>query len=181
MALEELCKSAPRRIYAAEGIIAELSGISGATLIPLSPFRIVKAEGYTVLPLPANHRTDNIGETPLNFLIEHEGQTVFCGLDGAWINAQSWQVLSEVKLDCAILDCALGASPYSGECSEHNNLDMAARIKDIFISEGIAGENTKFFLSRIPSSKKLTLHEELSALAGELGFKLAYDGYFVMI
>ena len=180
MALEKLCRNKHMRIFASEGILAELSALQ-AELIPLSPFGLIKADGYTVLPLPANHKTDIRGETPFNFLIERDGKTVFYGLDGAWINPAAFQVLKEVKLDAVIFECALANAPYSGACADHNNLDMVGTMRDIFISEGAAADSTKFFLSHLPSSKKLTLHDELSALAAEGNFKLTYDGYFVTI
>ena len=181
LAIERLCRGGRVRIYASETILAELEMVENAELIVLRPFSLVHAGKYAILPLPANHRTDDPTETPFNFLIECEGKTVFYGLDGAWLNPLAWQVLEEVKLDAAVLDCALANEQYSGKCAEHNNLEMAVTIRDIFISAGVANEHTKFFLSHIPSSKKRSYHEELTEAVADLPFKIAYDGYFVGI
>jgi len=47
------------------------------------------------------------------------------------------------------------------------------------IAAGCATDSTKFILSHIKSSKKRSIHEELSEAAEQFGFRTAYDGYYL--
>ena len=179
--IEKLAEKTAIRVYASEVIKNELSDIKNVDFIPLSPFSLIKIDKYAVLPLPANHRTEISGECALNFLIECEGKTVLYALDGAFINSDAWQILKEVKLEAVILDFALGISDFCGECANHNNLQMAKIIKQIFISSSVATENTKFILSHVPSGRKAPTHDEICEKLDGTSFKLAYDGYFLGI
>ncbi len=180
-AIEKLAKSGNLRVYATEALKEELSSVRGIELVLLIPFSLVRIGKYSILPLPANHKTDIKTETALNFLIECEGKTVFYGIDGSFINPEAWHILKEIKLDAVILDCALANDGYSQASVNHNNLAAAIAVKDVFLSANVAGENTKFILSHIPTSKKHSIHDELSEAVADMPFKIAYDGYFIGI
>ena len=179
--IEKMAANSPIRVYATELLRGELSSIPNVEFITIYPFSLIRIEGCSVIPLPANMRTEIIGEVALNFLIEYEGKTFFYGLDGAWLHPDAFRVLKEVKLDAVILECALGALPYSDDCINHNNLAMAMAVKDILISAGIASSNTKFILSHLPTSKSGSLHGELCDAVKDTPFKIAYDGYYLGI
>ncbi len=182
VAIEKLSKQKKIKVYASNTLLDEFSSLCHIEFVPLIPFSLIRTDGkYNILPLPANHTTDIRGEIPFNFLIEYEGKTVFYGLDGAMIHPDAWRILKEIKLDAAILECALANSDYSGASVNHNNLLSVTVIKDIFLSSGVADENTKFILSHIPTSKKRSVHEELLAAVEGTSFKIAYDGYFLGI
>ena len=132
-----------------------------------------------MLALPSNHATDVPCEAALNFLIEAQGKSIFYGIDGAFIDADAFRVLKEIKLDVAILDFALGLSGYSTESANHNNLSSALTVRDIFLASGVASDSTKFILSHIPSGKKNPTHDEICEALSELPFTPAYDGYFL--
>ena len=180
-AIERLAKLSKIRVYATSVIKDEISSIANVEFIEIEPFSLHKIDGYSVLALPANHATDNPAETPLNFLIEVQGKTIFYGIDGAFIDAGAFRVLKEVQLDVAVLDFALGLSDYSPESAYHNNLKSVLAIKDILTSSGVATESTKFILSHIPSGKKNPTHDEICEALSELPFTPAYDGYFLGI
>lgn len=169
------------RVFAEEALREDIESISGLEFVPISPLSLIRLEGYNVLPLPANHSTDLPSEVALNFLIEKEGKTLLYGIDGAFINPEAWRVLNELHLDAVILDCALADAPYSAESVNHNNLAMAATVKEIMTARGTADEGTKFILSHIPTNKKRLMHDELTEAAKEFSFKVAYDGYFIGI
>ena len=180
-AIENLARDRALRIFASAVLRDELSGIKNVEFVEIFPFSLNKIGDFSVLALPANHATDVPGEVPFNFLIESQGKTFFYGIDGAFIDADAFRVLREVKLDAVILDFALGLSDYSAESASHNNLKSAITVRDIFISSGIASEGTKFILSHIPSGKKNPTHDELREALSELPFTPAYDGYFLGI
>lgn len=180
-AIERLSSKRSISVIAEKWAINELSELSMVSITEAAPLSLIRIADYSILPLPANHSTDNIGETALNFLIEKGGKTIFYGIDGAFISSAAWRVLSKLHLDAVILDCALFDSGYCSESVEHNNLDSASRVKEIFLSSGVADEGTRFVLSHIPTDKRRIPHDELSGMAAERGFKLAYDGYLLMI
>ena len=169
------------RVFATEAVLREISGVSGIELVKIMPYSLIKVGKFSILPLPANHATDISGETAVNFLIEHEGKTLFYGLDGAMISPGAWQILREVKLDIVILECALAQEEQSGNCFNHNNLAMAMALKDIMLGAAVASENTKFILSHIPTGKWRPTHDELCEAAASANIKIAYDGYFLGI
>ncbi len=179
--IERIAAKSPIRVYATEHLRDEISSIPNVEFITISPFGLIKVEGCSILPLPANMRTEILGEIALNFLVEYEGKTFFYGLDGAWLHPDAFHVLKEVKLDAVILECALGTQPYSKECVGHNNLAMAMAVKDILISAGIASANTKFILSHLPTGKSGSVHDELCDAVKDTPFKIAYDGYYLGI
>ena len=180
-AIERLASERRIRVYASSAMKDELLTLDNIDFIEISPFAIQKIGKYTVLPLPANHRTDIPFETTLNYLIECDGKSLFYGLDGAFINAAAMELLREVTLDAVILDCALGDEPYSERSANHNNLDMVRTIYNIFVSCGTANDNTKFILSHIPTAKKRFIHDEICEATLNSPFKVAYDGYFLGI
>lgn len=179
--IEKMAAKAPVRVYATEAVRGEISSIPNVEFIPISPFSLVRVAEFGILPLPANFRTENPGEVALNFLIECEGKTFFYGLDGAWLNPDAFRFLKEAKLDAVILDCALGTRPYSVDCINHNNLAMAAAVKDILLSAGIVSDSTKFILSHLPTGKSGSVHDELCEAVKDTPFKVAYDGYYLGI
>ncbi len=178
-AIEGLAKKCSLRVYASEALETEISGVRNVEYVKLIPFGLVKIGKYSILPLPSNHKTDIPNETPLNFIIECDDKTLLYALDGAFIDADAWQVLKEVKLDVAVLDFGAGISDYSSACVLHNNIQTVTAMREIFISSGVASESTKFILSHIPSGKKSPTHEEITSTIADTPFKLAYDGYFL--
>lgn len=177
-AIEALAAKRKINVYATECIIRELNCIDNVNFTVISPFMLVKIGNYSVIPLPSNHATENHDEIPLNFIIQAD-KTLFYALDGAFINPDAWRVLKELKIDVAVLDCDLDTQGYTAGCVNHNNLDMAEKIKQILLASSVANESTKFILSHIKSSKKRSIHEELSEAADSLGFRTAYDGYYL--
>ena len=180
-ALERLASDKRIRVYASSAMKDEILTIKNVDYIEIYPFALQKAGKYTVLPLPANHKTDILTETTLNFLIECDKKKLFYGLDGAFVNPSAMEILDKVTLDAVILDCALGNDVYSAKSANHNNLDMVRVIYDIFVASGTANDNTKFILSHIPALKKRFMHEEMCEATMDSPFKIAYDGYFLGI
>ena len=178
-AIETLAKKTKIKAYASKTLKEEISSIENVEFIEINPFSLQKIGSFSVLALPSNHATDVPCEAALNFLIEAQGKSIFYGIDGAFIDADAFRVLKEIKLDVAILDFALGLSGYSTESANHNNLSSALTVRDIFLASGVASDSTKFILSHIPSGKKNPTHDEICEALSELPFTPAYDGYFL--
>ena len=180
-AIEQLASKHRINVFCDGTLKGSLTGLPNVHTAAISPFSLFSAAGCEILPLPANHRTENPAETPYNFAIQDADKTLFYGIDGGWLNADAWQVLGKLKPSCFVLECALGTGGYSPMCIYHNNFDMVLKIKSIIESAGAYADGAKFIISHIPSGKKAATHEEISALAAEHGIKAAYDGYFVSI
>lgn len=178
-AIEKLAERKTVRVYASEALGDELTDLCNVEYVKITPLALQKIGKYSILPLPANHKTDIQDEIPLNFLIECDAKTIFYALDGTFIDAAAWQILKEVKLDVAILDLGAGISDYSPACAFHNNLKMACAVRDVFMSAGTASDSTKFILSHLPSGKKNPMHDALCEAVSDTPFKVAYDGYFL--
>ena len=137
----------------------------------------VIGEKYTLYSFPANHSTDIAGEVCLNFVLSADKSLLYA-LDGGGISYRGWNILSSLKINSCILDCAIADGDATFALTYHNNLNSAKLIKDILIGSGICESNAKFVLSHIPTDKKRSIHNELTDVANEVGMTVAYDGYF---
>lgn len=179
-AIDELAKKKRVRVYASPDVLSLLGDNQNLTKYEISPFRQFSIGKYSIVPLPTNHSTDILGEECFNFLI-YSDKAILYALDGGWINPRAWNLLTSSALDAVICDTAEEAKPTSAASVYHNDIHTVARIKQIFLDSGIAGEKTKFVLSHIPSDKKRSIHEELSPIAKQYGMILSYDGYFFTV
>ena len=178
-AISKLSQSKKIRVYATQAVLALIPHSENVEKIPLTVSVPITVGEYTLYPLPANHKTGILGECCLNFLLIRD-KVLFYGLDGGHISLEGWDVMSEILPDAVILDCALGLSAPSFAAAYHNGFQSAKLIRDILSSKN-PEKNIKIVLSHIPSDKRLSVHDELSAAASEYGMSVAYDGYFFSI
>ena len=179
-AIKKLSSRKKINVFATRPLLSMLDGIPNLSLYEISPFTKLEISGYEIIALPTNHNTENACEECLNFLFLGD-KNLFYALDGGWINRTAFEYLKQTRLDAIIMDTALELSEPSEKNLCHNDFSTLITIKKILLSCKIAHENTRFILSHIPSSKKRSVHDELSPLARENGFSLAYDGYFARI
>jgi hypothetical protein len=175
-AIESLAKK-HIRVYATGKVLELIPDNRNIEKIKLSTSLPVEFDGYTLYSLPANHQTDIKGEMCLNFVISRD-KTLLYALDGGGINFNAWKTLSQLKIDAVITECSLELSPTVYASTYHNNLSAVKDLRDILISGGISSENVKFVLTHIPTSKKRSIHSELSDEARAYGMSVAYDGYY---
>lgn len=175
----ELSKNKVIRVYATGKVLDLIPDTPNIEKIKLSISSPVMIEDYTLYSLPSNHETDIRGEVCLNFLIVRD-KALFYALDGGLINFTAWKVLSQIKPDAVILDCALELKSTSSASVFHNGIEGAKVVKDIIFSISDT-QNAKIVLSHIPSDRKRSVHDELSECAREYGMSVAYDGYFFSI
>ena len=179
-AIERLSARKRIAVYASEAVLNMLADTENIEKYPIMPFLPFEVFGTKIIPLPANHSTDNHEEDVFNFVIS-SGKTLFYALDGALINYESYKILSEIKLDAVIADCALEMSDVGPRSMQHGSLRTAALMRDILFGTGICREGARFVLSHIPTDKKREIHAPLCEAAAELGIFVAYDGYFMSI
>ena len=168
------------KVYATGKVLDLIPENPNIEKIKLSTSATDEFDGYTLYSIPANHQTDIKGEMCLNFVISKD-KTLLYALDGGSINFNSWKTLSQLKIDAVIMECALELSPNVYASTYHNNLGSAKVIRDILISGGICEESVKFVLTHIPTSKKRSIHTELSGEARSQGMYVAYDGYYFSV
>ena len=77
--------------------------------------------------------------------------------------------------DVISLDCTQANDPivpYVG----HLNLNKCIVLRDEFIKDGIADENTKFVLNHFSHNGSDVVYDDFVKIAGEKGFITSYDG-----
>ena len=170
-----LQKTAPRRIWCNAYTAKQLEELSDCcTVVDFKTEYTVG--GYKITPLRANHSPNARGEESLNYLIERDGKSLFYGLDTAWIPCESWHILKQKKLDCAVLEITIGDVPGDYRIFEHNNIRMAELMLETFRKVGALkpdGVACASHFSRFAHQD----HGKLAARLGEFGVIAAYDGY----
>ncbi len=179
-ALERLSSRRRIRVYASDAVLSMIQSSENIEKISIRPYLQTEIDDYVLIPLPANHETDMPGEKCMNFILSRD-KTVFYAPDGGAVNFGAWKVLSLLKLDAVIAECALELKPVSPATVYHMSLDSVRFMRELFISAGTATESTRFLLTHIPTDKKRSVHEELSSAAAEYGMSVAYDGYFFTV
>ena len=181
MAIERLAATGALRVFGSSFVCRELSSVAGVETVELSPLSLIRLGETSILPLPAIYKTETRGECALNYLMEHGGKTFFYGVDGAWLHPEALPLLREATPDAFILDCALGDTPYSPDCVNHNNLSMIYSMIEVLRASGAVKDGARFILSHIPTDKRSATHDALCETVRGSGIKIAYDGYFLSI
>ncbi len=165
------------RVLASDAVLSMIQSSENIEKVSIRPYLQMEIGDYTLIPLPSNHETDMPSERCMNFVLSRD-KSIFYALDGGCVNYGAWKVLSMLKLDAVIAECALELKPVSPLSMHHNGLEGVKFMRELFLSSGTASGGTRFLLTHIPTDKKRSVHEELSAAAAELGMTVAYDGYF---
>ncbi len=176
----KLARGKTLSVYADKEVLALIPDSDNIIKNEAVPFRPIEHGSYKILPLPANHKTENRRERVLNYIISKDKNLLYL-LDGAFLNQDAYKIISELKFDAVIMDTALELSAPTPGLMQHGGYELNRIVKGILTSSGAANEKTRFILSHIPSPRKRSVHEELSAKASEDGFTVAYDGYFMNV
>ncbi len=179
-AITRLAQRRKIKLFASEFVLDMLPDTPNVEKCPIMPFLPFEFEGYKIIPLPANHSTDNVSEDVFNFILT-SGKTLFYALDGALLNYETFKILSGLKIDAVIADCALEYSEVGPRSMQHGSLQTATLVRDILVGYGICQPNVRFVLTHIPTDKKREIHVPLSEKASEVGLFVAYDGYFISL
>ncbi len=178
--ISELSKKRRLYVFADKEVLKLLPPSDKIEPVAVRPFVSIEIDGYKIIPLPSNHRTENTAERCLNYIISKD-KTLLYALDGALIHLDAWQIIKNTKLDAVIMDTAAELPSPPVAHLYHSDYQMNLKIKEMLVGAKLTNANTRFILSHIPSSRKAGVHEALSTLAKNDGMTVAYDGYYISI
>ncbi len=170
----------PLHVYATAPAIAQakefadvhMSGSDRVSFHEIVPFVAFEAEGYTVIPLKANHdgRTD-----PVIFIIEKDGRSVLYANDTGVFPPESMRFLEKYgrRFDFVSLDCTgmLNENWRNG----HMSLDTNKEMYDALTAMGLCDGKTTVYVNHFSHNGGAT-HEQLVRAASAYGFGVTYDG-----
>lgn len=147
-------------------------------IVKMTPYKRYEVEkGVYITGLDANHDTNSC---PQHLLVEINDKKVFYGCDGAWLLANTYNLLRGSNLNVAILDATIGDYEGDYRIAEHNSIPMIRIMLPTLKNEKIITEKTKLYLSHIAPSLHKS-HYEIEQIANELGANVAYDGLKIEI
>lgn len=126
-----------------------------------------KIGNYTVNAYKGNHATS---EKTVHFIIKDGPDTLFYGLDGAWLLYEEFEAIKEFKPDLVVLDATVGDVDGDYRIFEHNNLNMIVEIK-----KSLDPYVKKFCISHMARTLH-TAHSELCKKMKKHDIIVAYDG-----
>lgn len=144
--------------------------------IPLfEPFMV---DGYTVTALRAAH---DVKTTPVVYLIEKEGKTIFYSNDTSEYPDESMEYLKALQspINLISFDCteACNTATYVG----HLTLERCINLRKALIDIGAADKNTAFVLNHFSHNGKNVVYDEFVKIAAKHGFDVSYDGMEIEI
>jgi len=137
------------------------------------PFRRTQTRTASIVPLPANH--DPL-ETCLIYYIEKDGKTLLYGHDSGWFPEETWEWLSDKKLDLAVLECTAGRL----DTRTHMNIDSTVRTKERFVERGMLNPSGQVVVTHFSHNAHL-LHQDLAEIFAPHEIIVAYDGMVLEI
>lgn len=142
--------------------------------IPLyEPF---DAGGYSVTALRAAHDPSS---TPVIYLIERDGKTLFYSNDTSEYPEEGMEYLSKIEkpIDLISFDCteACNDTAYIG----HLSLDRCIRLRNTLKEIGAADDHTIFVLNHFSHNGKNVMYDDFVKIAAEYDFRVSYDGMVI--
>ena len=137
-------RAAPLRLRGTPPLLARLRAALPARpggrfeTVPFAPLAPFRARGWRVVPLPANHATEDPAETPVHFFVRGRRRNLLYALDGAWITTAARRALGRTRLDLLVWDATLRASG-DGRLFEHNDLGMVRTLAARLAADGVLG------------------------------------------
>ena len=142
--------------------------------IRLDPFVDFMADGYHIIPIPADH---DKRETCLIYLIEKDGKCLLYGHDtGMKLSAEAWECIFRHKYDLISLDATMGMKQIEGY---HMGLLDDIAFAKMLEEHGCIHKDTVKVINHFSHNGEMT-HQQLEAFAMEHGMVAAYDGMKVL-
>lgn len=137
----------------------------------IKPFEEYSIEGYTVIPLKADHAKHL---DPVIYIIKKENKAVLYAHDTGYFPEETWEFLgnSNIKFDFVSLDCTSVMKDYA--VSNHMGLKACCDVREELLKNN-ADENTVFILNHF-SHNGGYIYDDLVTVAKEKGFLVAFDG-----
>ena len=179
-AIATLAEKRKIRIFASRAVLRQLADVKNLETVEIAPFTQFNTGSHKVAVIPSNHNTDDPEEPCFNFVVMSDKNLLYM-LDGGLVNRPAFNAIKQLRIACVIMECALGAEPPSEKLLYHNDVHGLGRLKGILADAKITDEKTKYIITHIPTSKKVSIHELLLPFAEEYGLTLGYDGLFATI
>lgn len=137
----------------------------------VSAFQKHRIGEYTVIPLPAQHAT----EDPLVYIIQNEEKCLLYGNDTDVFDERTWAYLEKSNLlfNVVSLDCTEGIRhiDYRGHMNFERDLIVKERMRRI----GVISDSTIFVATHFSHNGKAT-QQVAQEYGKDYGFVAAYDG-----
>lgn len=140
----------------------------------VNPGDVFEVAGFTVTALEAAH---SVLTSPLVFIIEKDGKSVFYSNDTSEYPDSSWEILKKYGKPISLisLDCT-GAANQSSNYVGHMNLERCIALRERLKSVGVADENTIFVLNHFSHNGVKVVYDDFVKIAADSGFLVSYDG-----
>ncbi|MCI7100229.1 MAG: MBL fold metallo-hydrolase [Lachnospiraceae bacterium] len=138
--------------------------------IRLEPFADFIADGYHIIPVPADH---DKRETCFIYIIEKDGKCLLYGHDtGLNLTQEAWNCIFSHKYDLISMDATMGRKQIGGY---HMGLPDDVEFARLLEEKGCIDEHTVRVINHFSHNGEMT-HEELDQFAREHGMIASYDG-----
>ena len=139
---------------------------------------VFNVQGYTVTALEASHAKDS---TPLVYIIEKDGKSVFYSNDTSEYFESSWEILKKFGKPISLisLDCTEGDKHI--EYIGHMNLKRCIALREKLKTVGVADENTIFVLNHFSHNGGNATYDDFVKKAAEHNFLVSYVGMEIEI
>lgn len=138
--------------------------------IRLEPFADFMADGYHIIPVPADH---DKRETCLIYIIEKDGKCLLYGNDtGMNLSDEAWECIFSHKYDLISMDATMGRMKTEGY---HMGLADDIAFARMLEEKGCIHPDTIRVISHFSHNGGMT-HKELEEFAEEHGMVASYDG-----
>ncbi len=138
------------------------------------PYKKIEADELQCWPIIVDH--DNREEC-FNYIFKYRGKNIYIGYDQKSMPEESFEFLSDFKLDIAVFEGTLGDSEPAGT---HMTFAEMAQLKDSLASGGSITPETKCYATHFSHHMKYT-HEQLEKRLEPEEIIPAYDGLTIDI
>lgn len=138
--------------------------------IRLKPFEDFMADGYHIIPLPADH---DKRENCLIYIIEKDGKCLLYGHDtGLNLSREAWDCIFRHKYDLISMDATMGKKKIDGY---HMGLPDDIAFARLLEEKGCIDSHTVKVINHFSHNGEMT-HRELEQFAEAHGMVASYDG-----
>lgn len=137
----------------------------------VTPYEPFEAEGYTVIPLKADHDPQC---DPVFYIIGDGRKTILYAHDTGYFPDETWRFLESgtFHFQFVSLDCTAG----TGNCRHvHMDVRTAAQVRERLLQIGAAGPDTVFCANHFSHNGK-AIYDEMVPIARQYGMLVSYDG-----
>jgi phosphoribosyl 1,2-cyclic phosphate phosphodiesterase len=133
-------------------------------------FRSFTAGEIDVLPVKAAHKAN---ELCLNYVFTARGKKFLQAFDTGWYPDDTWDALSGLMLDVAIIECTAGK--LDEPPTSHLNVEAVLRMRNELIERRTLRPDARVITTHFSHIGGM-LYEELEEALSPVGIEVAYDG-----